>query len=176
MEKVYNAKLSFKGDGNFSFILPNYGELTIYKNRDIFVKGLTVNGVEALRQLRPLLLEHQLNAKPDGCFKVIDLSTSTTKAKALENRIQAATNIPVSVSDLKASLIKNEGLIPVDEKRNDDVTVYNPPAPSIDDEVQRIKNEIESNENVESTKKPETGKKLDSKKDKKQTGRRTRRK
>ena len=173
MEKVYNAKLSFKGDGNFSFVLPNYGELTIYKNRDIYVKGLTVNGVEALRQLRPLLLEHQLNAKPDGCFRVIDLNTMSTKVKALENRIQAATNIPVSVSDLKASLIKNEGLIPVDDKKNDDITIYNPP--TIDDEVERIKKELEGANQNNKKDEPKLEHKKD-KKDKKQTVRRTRRK
>ena len=68
MENLYNARLTFKGEGNFTFTLPNYGDLTIYEGRDIYVKGLTTNGVEALRQLRPLLLDHKLNAKPDGCY------------------------------------------------------------------------------------------------------------
>lgn len=70
---TYNAKVSFKGEGSFDFTLPNYGEVKIYAGKDLYVKGLTQQGVEALRELRPLLLEHKLNAKPDGCYKVIDL-------------------------------------------------------------------------------------------------------
>ena len=103
MENLYNAKLTFKGEGNFTFTLPNYGDLTIYEGKDIYVKGLTVNGVEALRQLRPLLLEHKLNAKPDGCYKVIDLS----RAKQPIQQFERAYKEPVkSVADMKKELVK----------------------------------------------------------------------
>ena len=42
MENLYNAKVSFKGEGNFTFTLPKYGELTVYNGRDIYIKGLNV--------------------------------------------------------------------------------------------------------------------------------------
>lgn len=103
MENLYNAKLTFKGEGNFTFTLPGYGDLTIYAGKDIYVKGLTVNGVEALRQLRPLLLEHKLNAKPDGCYKVIDLAYSKQPAR----QFQRAYKEPVkSVAEMKKELVK----------------------------------------------------------------------
>ena len=103
MENLYNAKLTFKGEGNFTFTLPGYGDLTIYAGKDIYVKGLTVNGVEALRQLRPLLLEHKLNAKPDGCYKVIDLAYS----KQPTRQFQRAYKEPVkSVAEMKKELVK----------------------------------------------------------------------
>ena len=110
MENLYNAKVSFKGEGNFTFTLPKYGELTVYNGRDIYIKGLNVNAVELLRQLRPLLLDHQLNAKPDGCYKVIDLTADTT-AKSIQNIVNKPKAEVKSVADLKADLVKTTGPI-----------------------------------------------------------------
>ncbi len=118
MENLYNAVLSFKGDGNFTFSLPSYGELTIYAGRDIYVKGLSVSGVEALRQLKPLLLEHKLNGKPDGCFRVIDLTTlNNTPSKVLNRPLANPIQEIKSVADLKAEMIKSNGPI-VDDKED----------------------------------------------------------
>ena len=104
MENSYNARVSFKGEGNFTFVLPRYGEITIYAGKDLYIKGLSVSGVEALRELRPLLLEHKLNAKPDGCYKVIDLnSISLPKYNKFE---RAYVEPAKSVADLKAEMIK----------------------------------------------------------------------
>ena len=112
MENLYNAVLSFKGEGSFTFSLPRYGELTIYTGRDIFVKGLNIAGVEAIRQLRPLLLEHKLNGKSDGCYKVIDLTTLDNSASKILNTPLSNPIQPVkSVADLKAEMIKTTGPI-----------------------------------------------------------------
>ena len=124
MENLYNAVLSFKGDGNFTFSLPSYGELTVYAGRDIYVKGLSVSGVEALRQLKPLLLEHKLNGKPDGCFRVIDLTTlNNTPSKVLNRPLANPIQEIKSVADLKAEMIKSNGPIVDDKEDNkEDVT------------------------------------------------------
>ena len=126
MENLYNAVLSYKGEGGFTFSLPKYGELTIYAGRDIFVKGLSIAGVEAIRQLRPLLLEHKLNGKPDGCYRVIDL---TTLNHGIMPRIQPRYGEPVmpikSVADLKAEMIKTDGPIIKDEFITDNVNDIN---------------------------------------------------
>lgn len=104
MENSYNARVSFKGEGNFTFVLPKYGEITIYAGKDLYIKGLSVSGVEALRELRPLLLEHKLNAKPDGCYKVIDLNSINLPKY---NKFERAYVEPAkSVADLKAEMIK----------------------------------------------------------------------
>lgn len=104
MEKTYNARLSFKGEGSFTFTLPNKGEITIYAGRDIYIKGLSVKAIETLRQLRPLLLEHKLNAKPDGCYYVIDLeSINTPKRPFVRAKVEES-----SIADLKASMTKTE--------------------------------------------------------------------
>jgi len=103
MEKTYNARLSFKGEGSFTFALPKKGETTIYAGRDIYVKGLTAEAVEYLRTLRVVSLEHTLNAKPDGCYMVIDLN-ELSPIKPFRRIVD--TDRKVSVADLKASLTK----------------------------------------------------------------------
>lgn len=118
MESTYNVKISFKGEGSFAFTLPKYGDLTVYANKDIFVKGITVSGIELLRQLRPLKLEHQLNAKPDGCYRVIDLTTTTNVVKPTFERAYKEP-APVSVADLKASMIKTTGPIDPNEGKEE---------------------------------------------------------
>lgn len=136
MENLYNAKVSFKGEGNFTFTLPKYGELTVYNGRDIYIKGLNVNAVELLRQLRPLLLDHQLNAKPDGCYKVLDLTADTT-AKSIQNIVNKPKAEVKSVADLKADLVKTTGPIVEDtieeekepEAPKADLTEKEPEAP-----------------------------------------------
>lgn len=115
MEKTYNARLSFKGEGSFTFTLPGKGEVTIYQNKDIYVKGLSVSAVEALRELRPLLLDHKLNASPVGCYSVIDLNTVIVPKRPF---IKANEPKLSSISDLKSSLIKSEGPIIEDDMNN----------------------------------------------------------
>lgn len=103
MENTYNVKICFKGEGSFTFTLPKYGELTVYPHQNIFIRGLNIPGVELLRQLRPLMLEHQLNAKPDGCYKVIDLTRVQSPINKFERAIDTKT-LETSLADLKAAM------------------------------------------------------------------------
>lgn len=119
MENTYNVKLSFKGEGNFTFTLPGYGDLTVYAGKDIFVKGLSVSGIELLRQLRPLKLEHQLNAKPDGCYRVIDLVKVVPVKPVFERAYKEPA--PATVADLKSSLIKTTGPIIEEEPKTEEI-------------------------------------------------------
>lgn len=116
MENFYNVKISFKGERDFNFILPGYGELTVYAGKDVFVKGLSVQGVEALRQLRPLLLDHQLNAKPDGCYRVIDLTSRIVNRQIPVQPVQRPVQ---SVNELKNDMIKNVGPLDPNEGKEE---------------------------------------------------------
>lgn len=164
MEKFYNVKISFKGERDFNFVLPGYGELTVYAGRDVYVKNLSVSGVEALRQLRPLLLDHQLNAKPDGCYRVIDLSNINNVSNQVK---QVATPVVKSVSELKNDMIKNVG--PLDPNEGKEV-VDNEGENNEGEKKETIQIEPEKDKIQEApkstktnTKKP-TGKKLNNKK------------
>lgn len=110
---TYNAKVSFKGEGSFTFTLPVHGEVQINAGRDIYIKGLTQSGVEALRQLRPLLLDHKLNAKPDGCYKVIDLQESIAPVQPRMDYNYRPIQSNATVADLKSELVA--GPIPEEE-------------------------------------------------------------
>ena len=123
MENLYNAVLSFKGEGGFTFHLPRYGELTIYPGKNIFIKGLDVSGVEALRELKPLLLEHKLNGKPDGCYKVIDLTAlNNTITPRMQPNFERAQK---SFADLKSEMIKSNGPI-IEEPKVEEPKVEEP--------------------------------------------------
>lgn len=126
MEKFYNVRISFKGERDFNFILPGYGELTVYAGRDVFVKNLSTSGVEALRQLRPLLLDHQLNAKPDGCYRVIDLSNTRVNQVMAQQVNQVQKQIQ-TVAELKNDMIKNVGPLDPEEGKE-------PKTPLVDNE------------------------------------------
>jgi len=159
MENLYNAKVSFKGDGSLNFTLPGYGELVVYAGRDIYIKGLNVTAVELLRQLRPLMLEHQLNAKPDGCYRVIDLTTLKPNIRQPFERAYKEP-APQSVADLKASLIKSNGPIIEEESKVEEPIIEEEPKieePKIDEskkeEVSEVKpKETKTTKNTKSTK------------------------
>lgn len=124
MNNLYNVKISFKGENSFTFTLPGYGDLTVYNGKDIYVKGLSVSGVELLRQLRPLLLEHTLNAKADGCYKVIDLTSGNNSPinMFLQTIVKSEPTVK-SVADLKSDLIKTTGPIVEVEPKVDEPKV-----------------------------------------------------
>lgn len=108
---LYNAKVSFKGEGSFNFTMPYYGEVVIYAGKDIYMKNLTQQGVETLRTLRPMLLEHQLNAKPDGCFTYIDFNETNNiiPTKMQLNYRDVVSN--KSLAEMKAEMIRSNGPI-----------------------------------------------------------------
>lgn len=114
MQNLYNAKVSFKGEGSFTFTMPYYGEVTIYAGKDIYMKNLTQQGVEALRALRPVMLDHQLNAKPDGCFTYIDFNETNNVIPTKMQLNYRPVVSEKSVAQMKAEMIKPNGPI-VDE-------------------------------------------------------------
>ena len=164
MEKFYNVKISFKGERDFNFVLPGYGELTVYAGRDVYVKNLSVSGVEALRQLRPLLLDHQLNAKADGCYRVIDLSNVNSVSNQVK---QVATPVVKSVSELKNDMIKNVG--PLDPNEGKEI-VESKGENNEGEKKETIQTELEKDKILEAPKstktntKKTTNKKLNNKK------------
>lgn len=160
MENFYNVKISFKGERDFNFILPGYGELTVYAGKDVFVKGLSVQGVEALRQLRPLLLDHQLNAKPDGCYRVIDLTTRIVNKRIPVQPVQKPVQ---SVADLKNDMIKNEGPLDPNEGKEPEAPVVEE-AKEVIEEPKTEEPKEEAPKATKSTTKKSTSKKSNTKK------------
>lgn len=80
-EKLYNVRVSYGGEGTFSFTIRGLGEVTIQTSRDIYLKNTDVETIEGLRQLKPLRVNITINGKPEGCFKTYDLNRSTSAVK-----------------------------------------------------------------------------------------------
>lgn len=156
MEKTYNARLSFKGEGSFTFTLPGKGEVTIYQNRDIYVKGLSVSAVEALRELRPLLLDHKLNSNSEGCYSVIDLNSINIPKRPF---IKANEPKVSSISELKSMLVK--------QNDNIDNTMDSLVDNLIDDMKKESDNQLEKDNEKNEEGKDETEKEDDKKEDNK---------
>lgn len=111
MNNKFNARLSFKGEGDLQFTLPIIGEITIWAGRDIYIKGATQEMIEYLRQYRSIRLDHKLNGDIKGCAKIIEVedyinsNQSMFRATMMEKaqRVQKS-----SVSDLKSQMIKGD--------------------------------------------------------------------
>lgn len=114
MSSKFNARVSFMGEGDVSFVLPKIGEITVWSGRDVFIKNATQDIIETLRQYRAIKVEHKLNGDVKGCYKVIDVDDANTIPRNPYMPISAPK--VESVASLKAQLIKN----------NDDLVGFTP--------------------------------------------------
>lgn len=74
MEKNYNVRVSYAGEGTFSFTVRGIGEVQIQAGRDLFIKDADVLLIEGLRQLKPALVNIQIGGKSEGCYKTYDMT------------------------------------------------------------------------------------------------------
>lgn len=74
MEKNYNVRVSYAGEGTFSFTVRGIGEVQIQGGRDLFIKDADVLLIEGLRQLKPALVNIQIGGKSEGCYKTYDMT------------------------------------------------------------------------------------------------------
>lgn len=70
MENKYNIMITYKGDGDFKFVVKRIGEITITKTKPVYIYNVDANVINSLRDLRRLLLEVTIGAKPEGAYKV----------------------------------------------------------------------------------------------------------
>lgn len=116
METRFNVKVWFTGAASFEFQMPEIGKVKLTKGKDIYIKGLSQRGVELLRQLRPLHVEHKLNEKQDGCFRVIDVYQLLNVPLANRtNYTPDRTKVIASAQSLKKQMIHSEGPLSMDE-------------------------------------------------------------
>ncbi|MBQ2639248.1 MAG: hypothetical protein IJF92_00575 [Bacilli bacterium] len=104
MSNKFNARLSFKGDGELTVTLPIVGQISIWAGRDIYLKGATQEIIEYLRQYRVLKLEHKLNGDAKGCYKVIEVADIDRIPKNAFRPVAAPKT--EHISDLKAQMMK----------------------------------------------------------------------
>ena len=116
MSNKFNARLTYKGEGELTFTLPVVGQISIYAGKDIYLKGATQDIVECLRQYRVMKLEHKLNGDSNGCYRVIEVeqaqnsSVSMFRSVMMQKASQAS-----SISDLKAQMMKSNEIEKFDD-------------------------------------------------------------
>ncbi len=73
MDSKYNVLINYLGEGDFKFIIKKIGEVTITRFKPIYLYNADVDTINSLRQLRRMLIEITIGAKPEGAFKVYNL-------------------------------------------------------------------------------------------------------
>lgn len=89
MNNKYNVLVNYLGDNEFKFIINRIGEVSISRNRPIYIYNADVDTINNLRVLRRLLVEIKIGAKPDGAYKVYNLDDyNREKARLNDTRVE----------------------------------------------------------------------------------------
>lgn len=73
MNSKYNVLIKYLGDGEFKFSIRKIGEVSISKDRPVYLYNATVDIVNSLRALRRMLIEITIGGKPTGAYKIYNL-------------------------------------------------------------------------------------------------------
>lgn len=94
MENKYNVLVTYKGDGDFRFKIRRIGEVIISADKPIFLYNADIETIGDLRQLKRLLVDITIGAKPLGAFKSYDLGalSMVEKVQLRSAGIKAAQN------------------------------------------------------------------------------------
>lgn len=159
MENKYNIMITYGGDGDFRFTVKRIGEITITKTKPVYIYNVDANVINNLRELRRLLLEITIGAKPDGAFKVYNFDDYADIRRPMTNKIKESDAL--SNSDISSILkgAKEPEIIDVLETVETDEIVEEP-----EETVEEIIEEPVVEEPKEEVKKPSTTKKKSSKK------------
>ena len=102
MENKYNIMITYKGDGDFRFTVKRIGEVTITKTKPVYIYNVDANVINNLRELRRLLLEITIGAKPDGAFKVYNFDDYVDLRRPMTHKVKESDAL--SNSDISAIL------------------------------------------------------------------------
>ena len=73
MNSKYNVLVNYLGDGEFKFSVKRIGEVSISKERPVFIYNADVEVINSLRTLKRMLIDITIGGKPTGAYKVFNL-------------------------------------------------------------------------------------------------------
>ena len=120
MENKYNIMITYKGDGDFKFVVKRIGEITITKTKPVYIYNVDANVINSLRDLRRLLLEVTIGAKPEGAYKVYNFD-DYVDARRIFSRKVADNTETLSNADI-SSILKGATEPEVVEEKIEEVT------------------------------------------------------
>ena len=149
MTNKYNVLVNYNGDGDFKFAINGLGEVSISKDKPIYIQNATLNTIEGLRVLRRMLIEIKIGVKPDGAYKIYNLEeVKSAKEKTAKSKFDFDRRGTETVSTNEiSSILKsgNNGPIVLEEDQVVSIT------PTNDVEDEEIVEEVIINEKTEKT-------------------------
>ncbi len=133
---TFNARLSFKGEGELTVTLPVIGQISIWNGRDIYLRGATTEIIETLRQYRSMQLEHTLNGEIRGCYRVIEVGAID---KIPQNAFRpVAAPRTEHIASLKAQMLKANELTHFDEEVLEKAKKEEPKVDNKEEETEKV--------------------------------------
>jgi len=123
MDSKYNVLINYKGEGEFKFTVKKVGEVSITKDKPVFLYNADVDTIDNLRQLRRMLIEIAIGAKPNGAYKILDLDDYNREASLLNDKryvIDRRGTEAISNNEVKSILSSgSNGPIELDEPKKE---------------------------------------------------------
>ena len=117
--KFFNVRVSYRGEGTFTFVVRGIGEVQIRNGMDLYIVDADIQTIEGLRQLKPAMVDIKIGAKSDGCYKTYDMNKIRPKVEQVSRMNYDFRGTPYStVSNEDLSNIKKAGQsgpIPLEE-------------------------------------------------------------
>ena len=109
MNNKYNVMITYNGDGIFKFYIRKIGEVEISKTKPIYIYNADVDTINNLRELKRLLINITIGAKPTGAFRIFNMDDyETPKNVQIKEHVNANYN-PEPISNAEISSILKSG-------------------------------------------------------------------
>lgn len=121
MEDKYNILITYSGDGDFKFIVKRLGEISIAKNKPVYIYNVPSSVINDLRTLRRLLLTVTIGAKPEGAFRIYNFEDYIAMPRAVPGQRPnlVAKDNPLSNAEITAILKGGSSVVVSEEPKKE---------------------------------------------------------
>lgn len=114
MNNKYNVLVTYRGDGTFKFKVKRIGEVSISSTKPIYIYNADTDIISDLRQLKRLLVDLSIGAKPNGAYRTYNIEEPTTLEKIQANKKNVVSQYTMSNNDI-SSILSNGTSGPIEE-------------------------------------------------------------
>lgn len=114
MTPKYNILITYDGDGDFKFRIRKIGDVTITRTQPIYIYNATMDVINDMRQLKRMLVNTTIGAKPTGAYKIYNydeyLAVTSGSVRPEVKRVTEVTNEDIS------NILKGGSAGPIEEE------------------------------------------------------------
>ena len=114
MTPKYNILITYDGDGDFKFRIRKIGDVTITRTQPIYIYNATMDVINDMRQLKRMLVNTTIGAKPTGAYKISNydeyLAVTSGSVRPEVKRVTEVTNEDIS------NILKGRSAGPIEEE------------------------------------------------------------